>query len=96
MNYIQVRGDKECIQLEAIKPTTKNDEPKFKAIDLAFSSWLQKPDEISLADLRKGIEPWLTALFQSEHLSLLTGTGLSIAVQSIASKNIQTQWKRRY
>ena len=24
-------------------------------------------------ELRKEIEPWLTALFQSEHLSLLTG-----------------------
>jgi hypothetical protein len=30
--------------------------------------------------LRKKIEPWLTAVFQSEHLSLLLGTGLTIGV----------------
>jgi hypothetical protein len=32
------------------------------------------------ADLRKNIEPWLTALFQSEHLSLLAGAGLTTAI----------------
>ena len=51
------------------------------------SSWLQtdKQGNITLSDLRNGVEPWLTSLFQSEHLSLLTGTGLSIAVQYLAS-----------
>ncbi|MFA7061326.1 MAG: SIR2 family protein [Pedobacter sp.] len=34
--------------------------------------------------LREKIEPWLTALFQSEHLSLLTGAGLIIGVNGIA------------
>lgn len=34
--------------------------------------------------LRQKIEPWLTAVFQSEHLSLLTGSGLTTAVTSIA------------
>lgn len=36
-------------------------------------------------ELRKEIEPWLTALFQSEHLSLFTGAGLSSAVHEIAT-----------
>jgi hypothetical protein len=35
------------------------------------------PDPI---ELRKRIEPWLTAVFQSEHLSLLLGTGLTAGV----------------
>ncbi len=35
-------------------------------------------------NLREKIEPWLTALFQSEHLSLLIGTGLTTGVTSIA------------
>ena len=30
--------------------------------------------------LRSKIEPWLTAVFQSEHLSLLIGTGLTTAI----------------
>lgn len=39
---------------------------------------------IKKSDLRQGIEPWLTSLFQSEHLSLLTGTGLSTAIEVMA------------
>lgn len=35
--------------------------------------------------LRKEIEPWLTALFQSEHLSLLLGTGITSAVHRLAT-----------
>lgn len=31
-------------------------------------------------ELRKKIEPWLTAVFQSEHLSLLLGTGLTTSL----------------
>ncbi|MCG3165575.1 MAG: hypothetical protein POELPBGB_01343 [Bacteroidia bacterium] len=36
--------------------------------------------EINTDELRKEIEPWLSAIFQSEHLSLLVGTGLTSAV----------------
>src|SRR5512133_1177793 len=35
------------------------------------------PDEKAL---RKIIEPWLTAVFQSEHLSLLLGTGITTGI----------------
>jgi len=38
---------------------------------------------------RDKIEPWLTAVFQSEHLSLLTGTGLSSAITNIAEVSSQ-------
>jgi len=37
------------------------------------------------SDLRSRIEPWLTALAQSEHFSLLLGSGLSQAVHIIAT-----------
>lgn len=52
----------------------------------------REPQEISEENfkeeaLRSEIEPWLTALFQSEHLSLLTGAGLSSAVHHIATSN---------
>jgi hypothetical protein len=36
-------------------------------------------------ELRNIIEPWLTALFQSEHLTLLTGSGISSAVHYLAT-----------
>lgn len=35
-------------------------------------------------ELRNRIEPWLTSLFQSEHLSLLAGSGLTHAVHYLA------------
>lgn len=49
-------------------------------------------DQISETDvsgLRERIEPWLTAVFQSEHLSLLAGAGLTVGVTSIADTNSQ-------
>ena len=42
-------------------------------------------DQDSPESLRKEIEPWLTALFQSEHLSLLMGTGITSAVHRLAT-----------
>jgi hypothetical protein len=38
------------------------------------------------AALRKEIEPWLSAVFQSEHLSLLIGSGFPIAIAARADK----------
>jgi len=38
--------------------------------------------------LRQQIEPWLTALVQSEHLSLLMGTGITSAVHYIAKDEL--------
>lgn len=37
-------------------------------------------DEIDWLKLRREFEPWLSALFQSEHLSLLVGSGLTSAI----------------
>jgi hypothetical protein len=46
-------------------------------------------DEAKIEGLRKKIEPWLTAIFQSEHFSLLAGAGLSIALTYIAGVSSQ-------
>jgi len=46
-------------------------------------------DDFNKKELRKKIEPWLTALFQSEHLSLLAGTGLTIGACYLAGANPQ-------
>ncbi len=50
----------------------------------------KEPTDIDIPDsnnLRNIIEPWLTALFQSEHLALLTGSGISSAVHYLATGN---------
>lgn len=44
------------------------------------------PEELDafVASARKRIEPWLSAVFQAEHLNLFAGSGLTTAVASIA------------
>ncbi len=46
-----------------------------------------KPDcdcDESILKMRGVIEPWLSAIFQSEHLALLTGNGLTTAIANLA------------
>lgn len=70
------------------------DDPKpllFTAVGESFkleagsrASWLQGED-FGRKELRNRIEPWLTSLFQSEHLSLLAGSGVTHAVHCLAA-----------
>ena len=53
----------------------------IKLRDIKDPSIVEEP---SPEELREKIEPWLTALFQSEHLSLLTGAGISSAIHFLA------------
>jgi hypothetical protein len=52
-----------------------------KLRDYKVPTNLEEPDALKL---REEVEPWLTALCQSEHLSLLTGAGISSAVHYLA------------
>lgn len=56
---------------------------RFCGMDSDRAPW-GAPEGFSKQVLHDRIEPWLTALFQSEHLSLLLGSGLSVAVDCIA------------
>jgi len=47
-------------------------------------------------EFRQIIEPWLTAVFQSEHLSLLLGTGLTTAVCLDAGANPQAMQRPEF
>jgi len=44
-------------------------------------------DKSEVIKLRKKIEPWLSALFQSEHLSLLLGSGLTTGICAVVDVN---------
>jgi len=48
-------------------------------------SWAKPGDSFGPDKLRPRIEPWLTALCQSEHLSLLLGSGLTHAVHRLGT-----------
>ncbi len=76
------RDDKLPIYLKKISETKEGIEP-FKLDHECECSWLKADETIGPAKLRQRIEPWLTALFQSEHLALLVGSGLSHADQSL-------------
>ena len=76
-NYIKVRDDKEPIAFVSA-------ESGFTLCAGQETSWVSG-DTFTQKDLRSRIEPWLTSLFQSEHLSLLAGSGLTHAVHILAA-----------
>lgn len=65
----------------------KDSHGEFVLTDDGECSWVNPGESFGVDRLRKRIEPWLTALFQSEHLALLTGSGLSQAIHQRATTN---------
>jgi hypothetical protein len=57
----------------------------FNLAEGSACSWAKQAESFGVANLRERIEPWLTALFQSEHFALLVGSGLTHAVHHIAT-----------
>ena len=80
---IKTRDDSVPVFVEV---NSKETDPS-KAFRLAADttcSWVKAEKFFGPDTLRPRIEPWLTALVQSEHLSLLIGSGLTHAVHSMA------------
>lgn len=90
-NIIKVRDDHEptffgVTSITEDEPDNKNSkEMKFTSDPNSKPAWLNGSESFSHRDLRSRIEPWLTALFQSEHLSLLAGAGITHAIHYIAA-----------
>ena len=82
MGIVKVREDKGPIEFE--KDTTQ--EGLFKVKDES-ALYINDNGTFSEIELRSRVEPWLSSLFQSEHLSLLLGSGLSSAIQFEAIGN---------
>lgn len=80
-NIVKVRDDYEPIEFR-IREDSESDKV-FRVISEQLPDWTSTGD-FSITDLRSRIEPWLTSLFQSEHLSLLVGSGLTTAIQYVA------------
>ena len=59
----------------------------FRLATGAECSWAKDGDSFGPRTLRSRIEPWLTSLVQSEHLSLLIGSGLTHAIHGMATDN---------
>ncbi|MEG2267557.1 MAG: fibronectin-binding protein (FBP), partial [Acinetobacter sp.] len=79
MNILKTRDDQELVRFDA-QPNGS-----FKLADNVNCNWINHDQGFSVKEIRPRIEPWLTSLFQSEHLSLLTGSGLTHAIHRLAT-----------
>jgi hypothetical protein len=84
---IKCRDDKAPVILSKVAPDA-GAEIAFKLAEGSVCSWLTKDQTVAPDKLRQQIEPWLTALFQSEHFSLLIGSGLTHAIHWMATGKI--------
>jgi len=81
---IKTRDDPYPVRLSYVTGQSQPTSP-FKLDPETECSWANTAGRIGPSTLRPRIEPWLTALVQSEHLSLLVGSGLTHAVHQIAT-----------
>jgi len=84
MNILKCRDDPQPV-LFVREGGSTNQDPKFILEAASSSSWTTPGKSFGSEALRPRIEPWLTALCQSEHLSLLLGSGLTHAVHRLAT-----------
>ena len=81
VNVVKTRDDHELVLI--------GEDCKIK--NISDCDWgLNSDEEVTNSLLRKRIEPWLTSLFQSEHLSLLCGSGITNAISILAGANSGT------
>lgn len=77
-NIIKTRDDRELILVNAKGLIQNHNNCEWGIND---------SDVVDKSLFRKRIEPWLTSLFQSEHLSLLCGSGITNAISHKAGAN---------
>lgn len=82
---LKTRDDQSPVLLQRDDEAAEPDKP-FKLAADATCSWAKPDHSFGPETLRPRIEPWLTALVQSEHLSLLVGSGLTHAVHHLATE----------
>ena len=83
---IKTRDDYVPVRIQA-DDTASDPKRPFVLSDDTECPWIRDDGPFGPETLRSRIEPWLTALVQSEHLSLLVGSGLTHAVHGIATSN---------
>ena len=77
---LRSRDDQSAVLMDRTKSSA---DPSFNLSANTTCSWASD-GAFGQKTLRQRIEPWLTALVQSEHLSLLIGSGLTHAVHQMA------------
>ena len=80
---IKTRDDHAPVLMER-NATTPDPKKACRLAANADCSWAKADEPFGADKLRPRIEPWLTALVQSDHLSVLIGSGLTHAVYRMA------------
>jgi hypothetical protein len=83
-NIIKTRDDIKPISF-TVNNSAEDISKKFTLDKDTDCSWAKTGESFGPDKLRPRIEPWLTALCQSEHFSLLLGSGLTHAVHRLAT-----------
>ena len=75
-NVIKTRDDRDLILFDS----------NGKVLNADDCNWVSNDDDSAVNNniFRSRIEPWLTSLFQSEHLSLLCGSGITNAISILS------------
>lgn len=81
---LKCRDDRVPVLFRSDGDTTAGAQP-FKLNEGSTCSWVKLDATFGPDKLRSRIEPWLTALFQSEHFALLVGSGLTYALHRMAT-----------
>ncbi len=84
-NILKTRDDPRPVFFKPHGESVVEATPRFVLSENSACSWAKPGEEFAPDKLRPRIEPWLTALCQSEHLSLLLGSGLAHAVHRLAT-----------
>lgn len=82
---LKTRDDYSLINLIKM-PDSDDGTSSFKLKEGCLGKVKSSDEPIKSSDLRPCIEPWLAALCQSEHLSLLIGSGLTQAIHCLATE----------
>ena len=84
---IKCRDDTGPVLFAGSDPSSSEKRP-FKLSGSSSCAWAKPDEAFGSEKLRHRIEPWLTALVQSEHLSLLVGSGLTHAVHRLVTSKV--------
>jgi hypothetical protein len=84
-NILKCREDHKPIVFRRDDAGATSGAQAFRLDHGVVCSWAKQDETFGPDTLRARIEPWLTALFQSEHPALLVGSGLTHAIHRMAT-----------
>ena len=87
-NIIKTRDDHQPVAFERAEVPDATEQQSFKLVGDSSCNWVRPAEAFGTKKLRERIEPWLTSLCQSEHFSMLLGSGLSNAVHMKAAGSL--------